>query len=148
MARGRAVDPETGLSGPEEKFCLALIKSGNGSESYREAFPNSKKWGVETVAVKASQLKATDRVQIRLKDLRAQLRETTGITLEEHLRELRELRELAKESGQLSAAISAETNRGKVSGLYVEKVENTLQNPDGSPIFGRIERVVIRGDKK
>jgi len=148
MARGRAVDPVTGLSGPEEQFCLALIKTGNGSEAYREAFPNSRKWTTETIAEKGSRLKATDRIQARLNTLRSQLRETTGITLEEHLRELRELREMAKDAGQLSAAISAETNRGKVSGLYVEKVESTLQNPDGSPLFGRIERVVIRGDKK
>jgi len=125
MARGRAVDPVTGLSGPEEQFCLALIKTGNGSESYREAFPNSRKWGIETVAAKASTLKASDRVQERLKNLRADLRQTTGITLEEHLRELRELREMAKDAGQLSAAISAETNRGKVSGLYVDKVEHS-----------------------
>ncbi len=46
-----------------------------------------------------------------------------GISLADHLEELKDIREGAKEAGQWSAATSAEMARGKVSGLYVEKKE-------------------------
>lgn len=143
----RREDPETGLTGPEEIFCGLVIKLGNASEAYRLAFPKSQKWEAQSIAVKASHLQAQDKIQTRLSQLRSDLREDARITLAEHLAELKNLREAAKQAGQHAAAITAETNRGKVSGLYVEKVAATLSNPDGSPLFERIERVIIHGKK-
>ena len=47
----------------------------------------------------------------------------TEMTVAEHLKELAEIRDLAKADGRYSAAVSAETSRGKVCGFYSDKVE-------------------------
>ncbi len=125
-------DPATGLTGPQEAFCVALLKTGNQTEAYRQAYPKSLKWKPDAVSVRASKLAASANVQLRLSQLRSDLREESGVTLTEHLRELQTLRDLAKAEKQIAAAITAETNRGKVSGLYVEKTE--LSGPAGGPV--------------
>lgn len=144
----RREDPVTGLTGPEEAFCTLIVKTGNSSESYKIAFPRSQKWAPNAVSSRASILLASANVQKRLSQLRSDLQKDARITLAEHMEELRNLREMAKETNQIKAAITAETNRGKVSGLYVEKVDAKLSNPDGSPLFSAIERVIIDSRKK
>lgn len=136
-------DPITGLTGPQEVFCRELIKGGNASEAYRKAYPRSLQWLPKTVNEKASVMQTNDKVQARLSQLRSDLREASGITLEDHLAELRELREMAKASAQLGAAITAETNRGKVSGLYVEKTE--LTGKGGGPVQVEKRMLIIEG---
>lgn len=54
------------------------------------------------------------------------------VTLEDHITRLRELGEEARKARQYSAAITAETNVGKASGLYVNRTE--LTGRDGAPI--------------
>lgn len=54
---------------------------------------------------------------------RAKVAETNGMTVAGHLAELQRLRDMAADDGKFSAAVAAETARGKVSGFYVEKVE-------------------------
>lgn len=125
-------DPTTGLTGPQEVFCRELVKLGNAAEAYRVAYPRARKWTNQTVAVKGSHLQALDKIQTRLSVMHSDLQSQSGITLAEHLAELRELRELAKADKQHGAAITAETNRGKVSGLYSDKVE--LSGPGGGPV--------------
>lgn len=46
------------------------------------------------------------------------------ITVDSHLARLAELGAHAAQAGQYSAAITAEINRGKVAGLYVERTED------------------------
>jgi hypothetical protein len=48
---------------------------------------------------------------------------TAQITLESHLSKLAEIRDLAIAAEDYSAANTAETNRGKVMGYYVERKE-------------------------
>lgn len=72
------------------------------------------------------------------------------LTLEEHMRTLAELRDEAKVDRQFGAAITAETNRGKVAGLYIEKRE--ISGPGGKDLFSP-EQVVkmaeeIKANKK
>lgn len=43
------------------------------------------------------------------------------VTLEGHLRDLKIVRNMATTAGQFGAAITAEVNRGKAAGLYVER---------------------------
>ena len=144
----RREDPETGLTGPEEMFCVLYLKNPNATAAYRIAFPRSLKWKESSQNERASALLSSIKVQSRLSQLRSDLRIDARISLADHLEELKTLREMAKEDRAHAAAITAETNRGKVSGLYVEKVDATLSNPDGSPLFSRIERVIIGKDKR
>lgn len=123
--RAKFVDDITGLTGPEEVFCQKMVEGLNATESYRLAFPKSAKWQTNTVCVRASILNSQHNVIERIQALRAQLRIYTGITLQEHTDNLARLRDHAVILEQMGPAVTAETNRGKVSGLYVEKVEHS-----------------------
>lgn len=54
----------------------------------------------------------------------ARVAERNEITVDSHLERLAELAKAAQDAGQFSAAISAEVNRGKVAGLYIERTED------------------------
>jgi phage terminase small subunit len=58
-----------------------------------------------------------------INDLRLELSKKYEISYEGHLRDLGDLRDRAAANNQFSAAINAETHRGKVGGLYVDRKE-------------------------
>ena len=112
------------LTAKQEAFCLAYIETNNASEAYRRAY-NASKMKDGTVHQTASRLLADVDVTARLEQLRAPVRERAKITLESHLDRLNHLSLMAEQAEQYSAAIKAEESRGKVSGLYVEKIEHS-----------------------
>ncbi len=58
------------LTAAQETFCQQVVlNGGDQSAAYRAAYPNSLKWKDKSVHVKASQLHATDKVQIRVREL-------------------------------------------------------------------------------
>jgi len=112
------------LTAKQEAFCLAYIETNNASEAYRRSYDASKmKDG--TVHQTASRLLADVDVTARLEQLRAPVRDRAQITLESHLERLNHLSLMAEQAEQYSAAIKAEESRGKVAGLYVEKIEHS-----------------------
>lgn len=119
------------LTQKQEAFCLAYIEVGNASEAYRRAYQPHKMTD-KSVNEKASQMLAAVKIQSRLEELRAPVREKAMLTLENHLSRLDELSRAAELAEQYSAAITAETNRGKAAGLYTDKVE--VSGPEGGPI--------------
>jgi hypothetical protein len=54
-------------------------------------------------------------------ELRSEVQEKYGISIERHLTELAKLRDDAQKKGAWSAAINAEVARGKAGGLYVDQ---------------------------
>jgi len=54
-------------------------------------------------------------------ELRAEIQEKYGITLEKHLTELAKLRDEARAKGAWSAAGNMEIARGKAAGLYIDR---------------------------
>lgn len=121
-----ARDPMTNTTMPEEQFCVEIIRTGNLTEAYRRVFPDkTAKIHPDKVGIYAQRLAHQPRIQARLEAMRAVARETLGITLHEHLESLKDLREGAKDASQFGPAVAAEVSRGKVSGLYIEKVEHT-----------------------
>lgn len=115
----------------KEKCLNAYAESGSKTEAYRFAY-NTKNMSDQVVHNEASKLFLSHDFTVRLEELRAPIRERAGLTLESHLSKLAEIRDLALRENQFGAATTAETNRGKASGLYVEKVETT--GKDGGPI--------------
>jgi len=111
------------LTKKQEDFCLAYMETGNATEAYRRAYSTS---GMKppTINVRAKELLDNSKIAVRLEELRAPAIQRAQLTLEEHLRELAELRELAKQKGDYGAATTAETNRGKASGLYVTRLKH------------------------
>lgn len=129
-------DPLTGLSKQQELFCLEVVKNGVLTTAYELVFPELCA-GKDRMNIgrRACALSKKPEIQKRLGELRQIIREETGISLAEHLNELKNLRDLAKQLKQMGPAVAAETGRGKVSGLYVEKVEHSgVVNIIASPL--------------
>lgn len=118
------------LTEKQEKFCHAYIETGSQTAAYRAAGYDCSKMKPESVNRLAKGVYDNVKIQSRLAELRAPVIEKLGITLESHLERLRVLSEKAEAKEQYSAAIKAEENRGKVSGLYTDKVD--VSNKDGS----------------
>ena len=125
------------LTAKQEAFCLAYIETNNASEAYRQAY-NSSKMKPESVNESASRLLADVKITARLEQLRAPVRDRAQITLESHLERLNHLSLMAEQAEQYSAAIKAEESRGKVAGLYVEKVDHTTNGKDIAPSFATL----------
>jgi len=119
------------LTQKQEAFCIAYLETGNASEAYRQAY-STRNMKPASINVKASELLANGKIAVRLDELRKPAIEAAQITLESHLADLKMLRDKALEAEQFSAAIAAETNRGKAAGLYTEKHEHS--GPGGGPI--------------
>lgn len=119
------------LTPKQEAFCLAYLETGNASEAYRQAY-SAERMKPETVSRNAKALLDNNKIATRLGDLRQPVVERAQLTLESHLARLEELSRKAEEAEQFSAAITAETNRGKAAGLYTEKLEHT--GPGGSSL--------------
>ena len=54
-------------------------------------------------------------------ELRSEMQEKYGISIERHLTELAKLRDSSAKKGAWSAAINAEVARGKAGGLYIDQ---------------------------
>lgn len=119
------------LTPKREAFAQAVASGMTQSDAYRSAFDASR-MKPETIQSAASRLMADSKVSARVEEVRAPVVQKAQITLESHLERLAELSRKAEEAAQFSAAITAETNRGKAAGLYTEKHE--LSGPDGGPI--------------
>lgn len=125
----KAKEPK--LTPKQEAFCLAYIETGNASEAYRQAY-NVSRMKPETVNRCAKELLDNPKITARIQALRASAAKKAQFTLESHIETLKELRDEAKALGQMSAAIQAETQRGKAAGFYVEK--KAFTDSDGNPI--------------
>lgn len=111
------------LTQKEEAFCLAYIELGSGPKAYREVY-SCERMKDTTINRRAFDVLHRPHVESRLEELRAPVREKAQLTLEQHLNDLKRLRDAAEQSNQYSAAIAAEVNRGKASGLYVERIKH------------------------
>lgn len=111
------------LTQQQDHFARLIVEGKSQAEAYREAYPKSRKWTDKALWNRASELAAHSGVLGRVSKLRQEAAAKSIITLESHLNELELLREMAKEQGNINAAIQAEVSRGKAKGLYVTKVE-------------------------
>ena len=111
------------LTPKQEKFAQYVATGITQSDAYRASYSVGEDTLPETVNNLAYKLMQNSDIRARVEEIRKPIVEKAQITLQAHLEELQQLRELAKESKQLNAAISAEVARGRASGLYVEKNE-------------------------
>lgn len=128
------------LTVKQETFAQQVALGKSQAEAYRLAY-NAEKMLPATVDSKASVLGKQDKITARVAELRAPAIAAVGLTLEGHLTRLQWLSKKAEKKGQMMAAITAEVNRGKAAGLYVEKREIT--GKDGEPLQTAIASVVI-----
>ena len=78
-------------------------------------------------------------------ELRAEVQEKYGITLEKHLTELAKLRDEARAKGAWSAAGNMEIARGKAGGLYVDQkmiMTGNLDNMSVDELQDKMKRIL------
>ena len=104
-----------------ERFAQLLTHGMTADEAHTKA-------GYRPDRGNAVRMTANDSIGERVAELQAAVADKAVITLESHLRDLKHLRDKACAAGRYSAAISAEIARGRVAGLYVERIEAVERN--------------------
>ena len=106
-----------------ENFCVEYVSCGVAGDAYRKAYNSKSKNNV--VWVRSSELMNDPRVVKRIEQLREKVASKAGLSLVDHLKDLKTLRNAATMAKQFGPAVSAEVSRGKASGLYVDEVKHS-----------------------
>lgn len=107
-----------------EKFCQFFIETGNASEAYRRAFPESKMKD-NSLHVEASRLLNSPSVSLRVLELRGEHRERHDMTVDDLIKELEEARQAGLEFESASAMVAATMGKAKLLGLDKQLVDIT-----------------------
>ena len=111
------------LTEKQHNFVQALLEGKTYSDAYREAYDASE-MKPRLIWREASLLAAHPKVTQWLEALRTSAVQTGVASIEEHTAQLRRLRELALKTGNLGAAVNAEVNLGKASGLHIDRIQD------------------------
>lgn len=114
------------LTTKQNRFCEEVVSGKTQAEAYRVAY-SSQDMADKTIWVKASELMANGKVTGRIEELRLPVIKEAQLTLAAHLNNLLEIRESAAEDRNWSAAVSAETARGKAAGLHTAKAIMSIE---------------------
>ena len=114
------------LTAKQELFCEEVVSGKTQAEAYRIAY-SAQDMLDKTIWSKASELMTNGKVTARLEELRAPVIKEAQLTLAAHLNNLLEIRESAVEDRNWSAAVSAETARGKAAGLHTGKAIMSIE---------------------
>lgn len=103
------------LTQAEDTFALAVIEcGGNISSAYKMTFGADSPFPL----ARGKELLNSPQIALRIKEITDRIQDASLISMGAHLYELADIRDLAKTSGQLKVALSAERARGEVVGLY------------------------------
>jgi hypothetical protein len=124
-----------------ERFCVLMIV-GNVPQyaCYIEAGFNSK--DLTTARGNAGKLMMREDVRSRIAWLRQDAAEREGVTVESHLSNLGRLRHKAEGGEAYGAATRAEELRGRVAGLYIDRllVESAVDEVDEGQVIEEIAK--------
>ena len=128
------------LTPKQEKFAQEVAKGTNLKESAVLAGYSHKN------ASRAGAYLANHdpKVQNRIQELQNRGAIKVGLTLSKHLTNLEQLRDKALEKNAFGAAVTAEINRGKAAGLYIDRKEvlvNKVQSMSKQDILERIKQI-------
>lgn len=123
--------PTKQMTEREREYARRLLAGDGPSVAYRAVFPE-KAAGKPNPAISILAHKLTHKkgVQQFLKSATAAGLARALPSIEEHAAQLARLRELAVESGQIAAGVSAEFRRGQVAGHYAGKGDDAGRGPD------------------
>ena len=114
------------LTTKQNRFCEEVVSGKTQAEAYRIAY-SAQDMKDKTIWSKASELMTNGKVTARVAELRAPVIKEAQLTLKAHLDDLLEIREHAVEDRNWSAAVSAETARGKAAGLHTGKAIMSIE---------------------
>lgn len=99
-----------------EKFTLALFEGKTATEAYEQA-------GYKPCRKNAARLTTFDDIRSRLAELQSAVAKKSEVTVESLLDELEHARQRADSLDQLSAVVKSISEKAKISGLLVQRVE-------------------------
>ena len=118
----------------QEKFVQEYLSNhGNATQAYEVAYPGTK-MTKKQIGIEAFKMLQNPKISLVLKNYQEEVKETVLYTAEKSFNKLNELLALALcpegESGRinLQAALKAEELKGKLTHLYVDRVEQTNIN--------------------
>ena len=106
-------------------FVRWYFELGNASEAYKRAYNSHAK--PNTLHRKANDLLKHPVIKAEVQTMQAQARERNQVTIDNVVDELEEARQIAKQSGNASAMVSATLGKAKVLGLVVDKQETNTK---------------------
>jgi len=101
------------LQPKHKKFCQLYVQGMSGAEAARRAGFTKHKFGAK--AQGSALLRRNPLIANHIIDLMKKEHERAAVSMESHLTELSLLRDEARDSGQISSAISAEVSRGRAA---------------------------------
>lgn len=122
------------LSEMRERFAIEIVSGKNQTEAYKAVYSTAN-MKPETIWSNASRVANDSKVMARIEQLREPIIRAAQVSLDTHLVDLMKLRNAAAGNKQFGAAINAEMARGKVAGLYVDKVEANLNHSNKGPVL-------------
>ncbi|MFZ2287581.1 MAG: hypothetical protein WAV93_11400 [Bacteroidales bacterium] len=103
------------LTQAEDTFALAIIEcGGNIAAAYKMTYGEDSPFPI----ARGKELLSKPQIALRIREITDKIQDASLISMGAHLYELADIRDLAKNSGQLKVALSAERARGEVVGLY------------------------------
>lgn len=117
------------LTTKQEQFVSNLLSGMPPKDAYRQAYDAS---GMKetSISVEVCKLRANPKIAQAIRVRQRLALDYSTITRENHLAELARGREIAYELGQASAGIQAEHYRGRVAGLYNDRLALTIGPSD------------------
>ena len=106
-------------------FVRWYFELGNASEAYKRAYNSHAK--PNTLHRKANDLLKHPVIKAEVKAMQEQARERNDVTIDNVVDELEEARQIAKQSGNAAAMVSATLGKAKVLGLVVDKQETNTK---------------------
>ena len=106
-------------------FVRWYFELGNASEAYKRAYNSHAK--PNTLHRKANDLLKHPVIKAEVQTMQEQARERNQVTIDNVVDELEEARQVAKQSGNAAAMVSATLGKAKVLGLVVDKQETNTK---------------------
>ena len=116
-----------------EKFCIALFEGQPQNAAYEAA-------GYRYHEGNASRLRSNEKVIARLAELQSAVAKKSEVTVQSLLDELEYARSRADSLDQLSAAVKATSEKAKISGLLIQRVE--VGTPDEFNLDGASDETI------
>ena len=116
------------LTPQQQTFVQGLLAGKTASDAYRAAF-DCRDWLASSIWCEASKLGNSPKVLQWLSAARKACLGTAHITLEQHVRRLDRLAAIAIETGNIGAAVQAESIIGKVAGHHIERIQEVTADP-------------------
>lgn len=114
------------LTNRQELFCIEISKGNTQKDAYIKAGYSTKNMKDETIRNNAYMLMQKSDIAARIKELKDPLQKKFEYTMEQSFEMFKKIQEMALNKEDLSNFIKAEELKGKLLGLYTDKVKTDI----------------------